>query len=88
MIIPTSVIVPLFLAAFVLLSFQYFVVNPDRRLLNLRFALMASDIVLTLVYVLTPDRHTSLLSKVFLALGVSWLAMALLLLRTLPPPKH
>lgn len=88
MIIPAGVILLLFLVAFLLLIFQYFVVSPDRRLLNLHFLLMAGDIILMFVYILKLDLHTPLLSKIFLALGLFWLAAALLLLRTMPPPKH
>jgi len=88
MMIPAGVILLLFLAAFVLSAFQYFVANPDRRLLDLRFFLMASDIILMFVYIMKLDFHTPLFSKIFLALGLFWLTTALLLLRTLPPPKH
>ena len=87
MIIPTGAIIPLFMVTFFLLAFQYYVVNPDRRMLNLRFVLMASDIILMFVYLMMLDLHTPLFSMVFLALGLFWLATALLLLRTLPPPK-
>ena len=88
MIIPAGVILLLLLVAFLLLSFQYFVVNPDRRLLDPRFLLMASDVVLMFVYIVNLDLHTPLFSMIFLALGLFWLITALLLLRTMPPPKH
>jgi len=88
MIAPTGAIIPLFLVAFVLLAFQYFRLNPDRRLLNLHFTLMAGGLVLAFIYILAPDIHTPLVSMVFLALGLFWLVITLLLFRTLPPPKH
>jgi len=88
MIVPIGAIIPLFLVAFVLLAFQYLRVDPDRRLLNLHFVLMASGIILMFVYIMMLDLHTHLFSMVFLALGLFWLATALLLLRTMPPPKH
>ncbi len=88
MIIPAGVILLLLLVAFLLLSWQYFMVSPDRRLLNSRFLLMASDVILMFVYIVKLDFHTPLFSKIFLALGLLWLTSALLLLRTMPPPKH
>jgi hypothetical protein len=85
MIIPTAVIVPLFLVSFVLLAFQYFRINPDRRLLNLHFALMIGAIVLLLVQIAMPGRPLSL---VLFLLGLCWLGFSLFLLRRLPPPRH
>lgn len=87
MIIPAGVILALFLAAFMLLSWQYFVVNPDRRVLEPRFLLMTGDVILMLVYIMKLDLHAPLFSKIFLALGLFWLITALLLLRTMPPPR-
>jgi hypothetical protein len=83
--IPTAAIVPLFLVSFVVLAFQYFRVNPDRRLLNLRFGLMAGAIVLALVQIAYPGRPLSL---VLLLLGLFWLVYSLYLLRGLPPARH
>jgi hypothetical protein len=85
MIIPTAVIVPLFLVSFVLLAFQYFRINPDRRLLNLHFGLMMGAIVLALVQVGYPGRP---MSMVLLLLGLCLLGFSLYLLRRLPPPRH
>jgi hypothetical protein len=56
--IPTAAIVPLFLISFVLLAFQYFRINPDRRLLNLHFGLMIGAIVFALVQVAYPGGHS------------------------------
>jgi hypothetical protein len=85
MIIPTAVIVPLFLVSFVLLAFQYFRINPDRRLLNLHFGLMIGAIVLLLLQVAYPGRP---LSVVLFVLALFWLGFTLYLLRRLPPPRH
>jgi hypothetical protein len=85
MMIPTAAIVPLFLVSFVVLAFQYFRVNPDRRLLNLRFGLMIGAIALALVQVGFPGWPLSL---VLLLLGLFWLAYSLYLLRGLPPARH
>jgi len=85
--IPTGVILPCFLAAFVWLAYQYFVVNPDRRLLDARFILMAGAIVLNLAYLLVTP-HTGIFPLVFLLLGLGWLGAALVLHRRMPPPKY
>ena len=78
---------PCFLAAFVWLAYQYFVVNPDRRLLNARFMLMAGAIVLTFLYLMVGLLQTGILPLVFLLLGLAWLGAALVLHRRMPPPK-
>jgi hypothetical protein len=83
--IPTAAIIPLFLISFVVLAFQYFRVNPDRRLLNLRFGLMVGAIILTFVQVAFPGGPLSL---VLLLLGLFWLTYSLYLLRGLPPARH
>ena len=85
MIIPTAVIVPFYLVSFCLLAFQYFRINPDRRLLNLHFALMIGAIILLLVQIAVPDRPLSL--ALFL-LGLCWLGISLYLERNLPPARH
>ncbi len=85
MIIPTAVIVPLFLISFGLLAFQYFRISPDRRLLNMHFALMICAIILLLVQIMMPGRPLSL---VLFLLGLFWLGFSLYLLRRLPPPRH
>ena len=40
--IPNAVIIPLLIATFIMLAFQYFRVDPERRVMNLRFGLMFS----------------------------------------------
>jgi hypothetical protein len=83
--IPTAAIVPLFLISFVLLTFQYFRINPDRRLLNLHFGLMIGAIVFALVQVAYPGWPQSM---VLLVVGLCWLGFSLYLLRLMPPPRH
>jgi hypothetical protein len=88
MYIPTGVILPCFLAAFVWLAYQYLVVNPDRRLLNVRFMLMIGAILLTLVYLMVGSLQTGIFPLVFLLLGLAWLGVAFVLQRFMPPPKY
>jgi hypothetical protein len=83
--IPTSVIVPIYIASFILLAYQYFRIDPDRRLLNPHFGLMLGAIVLMLVQVLLPDPS---LSMVLFLLALFWLGLSLYLFRHLPPPRH
>jgi glucan phosphoethanolaminetransferase (alkaline phosphatase superfamily) len=85
MSIPNGVIVPLFLLSFVALYYQYFRINPDRRLLNMRFGLMAGAVVLTVASVFMTDWP---LSPVFFVLGLLWLGLSLYLLRFLPPREN
>jgi hypothetical protein len=84
MIIPTAVVIPLYLVSFGLLAFQYFRISPDRRLLNMHFALMIGAIMLLLVQVAMPDWP---LSMVLFLLGLFWLVLSLYLLRLMPPPR-
>jgi hypothetical protein len=82
--ISTSAIVPFYLISFVLLSFQYFRLNPDRRLLNVHFGLMLGAIILMLVQILLPR---PLLSVALFLTALVWLGVAIYLFRQLPPPR-
>ncbi len=82
-----TIIILLFLAAFLLTVWQYFTIDPKRRVLNLRFVMMVGAIAAAIGYPLfnvgfPGDRHASWL---FLALGLFWLASAAYLLRHMPP---
>ena len=68
-----------------MLAFEYFRVNPERRVLNLHFGLMGGAVVLMLADVFLVEW---LLSLIFFALALSWLGLSLYLLRHLPPPRH
>jgi hypothetical protein len=85
MIIPTGVIIPFYLISFVLLAFQYFRISPERRLLNMHFALMIGAIILSLVQIATAGQPLSL---VLFLLGLFWLVLSIYLFRFLPPPRH
>jgi hypothetical protein len=85
--VPTAIIVLVFLAAFLLTLWQYFQTDPKRRVLNLRFAMMAGAIVAAIGYPLhnfffPGDRFASWLS---LALGLFWLIVTYYMLRHMPP---
>jgi hypothetical protein len=83
--IPDAAIVPLLIASFIMLAYQYYRVDPVSRVLNLRFALMVGAVVL--IFATVGLDHSSL-SLVFFLLALFWLALALYLFRMMPPPKH
>jgi hypothetical protein len=78
-------IAPLYIASFVMYSFQYFRVNPERRVLNLRFLLMVATVTLQFATVFL-DRLG--LSPVFFLLALFLLGLSFYLLRFMPPPSH
>lgn len=89
-VIPTILIFLPFLAAFCLTTWQYYQIDPRRRILNLRFMLMASAIVAMFFYLFhvfnyPDDRRTS---WIFEALGVIWLGWSWWLLRRMPPREN
>ena len=82
--IPSGVIVPLFLASFVLFGVQYYRLNHDRRLMNLQFGMMLGAIVLMLTVVFF---RGALFSWVLFLLGLLWIGLSIYLLRKLPPAR-
>jgi hypothetical protein len=78
-------IIPLFIASFILFSFQYFRINPERRVLDLRFLMMMGAVVLLFTTVSLRNRSLSL---VFFLLALFSLGLSLYLLRMMPPPKR
>jgi hypothetical protein len=80
--IPSGAIVPLYMVSFVLLYRQYYRINPDRRLLNLHFVLMAGAIVLIFA---TVSMANWSLSLIFFALALLWFGLSIYLQRQLPP---
>jgi hypothetical protein len=85
MYIPNGVIVPLYIASFVSLYYQYYRINPDRRVVNLRFGLMTGAVVLMLATVILVDWSLSL---IFFVLALVWFVLSLYLFRYLPPREH
>jgi multisubunit Na+/H+ antiporter MnhB subunit len=77
-------IIPLYIVSFVLFAFQYYRVNPERRILNLRFLMMMGAVVLLFT---AGALNAPSLSPVFFLLALIWLGLALFLLRFLPPPR-
>jgi hypothetical protein len=83
--IPNFAIVPIYIVSFIILLVQYFRINPDRRLLNLRFVLMMGAVALLFCTVFFSRTHFSL---AFFLLALFWLGLSLYLFRMMPPPKH
>ena len=81
--ISSFAIAPLLVASFVICAFQYYRVNPDRRLLNLRFGMMLGAVVLLFAVIGKPRWSLELF-----VLAIVWLGLSIYLLRSLPPAKH
>ena len=82
--IPNGAIMPLYIVSFIMLAFQYFRVNPERRVLDLRFGLMVGAVVLMFATVFLGNLPLSL---VFFLLALFWLGLTLVLFRHIPPPR-
>lgn len=81
--IPSGAIIPFFLASFVMQAFQYYRLDPDRRLINAQFAMMLGAVLLTFADVFQPQW-----SLVYFVLALCWLGLSIYLLRRMPPPRH
>jgi hypothetical protein len=84
--VPEVIIIPPFLVAFVLATWQYLKIDPKRRILNVRFALMAGATIAAFgypiyTYYYPEDRRASWL---LLALGLFWMATTYYLFRRMP----
>jgi uncharacterized membrane protein YccC len=86
-IVPTTIIFLLFLVAFCMAVWQYYQIDPRRRIFNQRFGVMAGCIVAMLFYVLRINAYPDdwRMSWIFLGLGVGALAYARFLSRRMPP---
>ena len=81
--ISSFAIAPLFIASFALAAFQYFRINPERRLLNPQFGLMLGAVVFAIAAGTVPQW-----SYVLFVMSIIWLATTLYMFRMMPPPKH
>ena len=84
MVIPTGVVMPIAIASFLVLLFQYWRINPEKRLLNLQFPLMIGALALMVLEISFAGQSVTL---VFFLLASLVLAIAVFLLRFLPPPR-
>jgi hypothetical protein len=84
--VPRTIIILLFIAAFLMTFWQYYRIDAARRVLNLRFALMVSAIAGAIGYIFFSQFHPDnrQVSWVFLALALLWLATSYHLLRRMP----
>jgi hypothetical protein len=90
MVVPTVIIIPLFLAAFVMLAWQYQQIDPRRRILNLRFGAMIGAFIAIIYYVFYVhfDPGDSSMSWIFLGLALFWLWWARYMMRRMPPREN
>ena len=80
--IPSWVIIPLYIVSFLLQFFQYYRIDPARRVLNPQFALMTGALVLMFTVIMLGNKSLSL---IFFFLALLWLGLSIYLLRR---PKH
>lgn len=93
MIIPTGLIMVLLLAAFVLTCFQYYRADPQRRVVEPRFAIMAVTAVIAISYPIASGLvqsrpHLAELSYIYLVAALVCLGGSYFLLRRMPPKPH
>lgn len=79
-IIPTFAIVPVLIAAFVILACDIYILNPSNYVLNIRFILMFSAVAMMFLQILLSNLLPWLSFPLFL-LGLVWLAAAIVLMR-------
>lgn len=84
--IPSGLIIPFYIVSFLLLAYQYYQIDPERRVLNLHFGLMVGAVGLIFAAVLLPNPSFSI---IFFLLALLWLGLSVYLLRgVLNRPKH
>ena len=77
-------IVPLCVVTFVMFAYQYFRINPERRVLNPQFGLMVSTIVLMIGAVYASREALAL---ILFTLTLLLFGLSIYLARKLPPPR-
>ena len=93
MIIPSGIIMPLFFVGFIMTCYQYYHIDPRRRILNLRFLIMAVTTVGAVSFPVVQNYYggTALLAPLtegYTAAGVLCLVAAYVLLKRMPPAEH
>jgi hypothetical protein len=81
--VPSGFIIPFFLVSFVMLSVQYYRLNPDRRVFNAQFSLMMGAVALTFADIFQPQW-----ALIYFVLGLCWLGLTIYLQRHMPPPRN
>ncbi|HET8997132.1 MAG TPA: hypothetical protein VFN42_10745 [Acetobacteraceae bacterium] len=93
MIIPSGIIMPLFFVGFAMTCYQYYHIDPRRRVLNLRFAIMAVTTVgavsfPVVQYLYGQKALLAPVSQGYTAAGVLCLVLSYILLKRMPPAEH
>lgn len=88
--VPTSIISLLFVAAFLLTLWQYFRIDPRRRILNLRFVMMICAVTAAIGYPVFVANHRAGRHASWWVLGLAlfWLASSYYMSRRMPPPEQ
>lgn len=93
MIIPSGIVMPLFFVGFAMTCYQYYHVDPRRRILNLRFLIMAVTTIGAISFPVVQYIYDSRalwapLSQGYTAAGVACLVLSYVLLKRMPPAEH
>jgi len=83
--VPTGAIIPVFIVSFIVLAYQYFRINPDRRVWNLHFGMMFGALLLMIA---TNVLSETWLSPLFFVLALFWLGTSIYLFRQMPPRQR
>jgi len=78
--IPTVAIVPVLIAAFAVLAFDHYRLNPLRPVRNIRFCMMVSAVILMFIQILLSWMSRWISLAIFVT-ALVWLATACLLVR-------
>ena len=93
MVIPSGIIMPLFFVGFLMTGYQYYHIDPRRRVLNLRFLIMAVTTIgavsfPVMQYVYDDRALWASMSQGYTATGVLCLVSSYVLLKRMPPAEH
>jgi hypothetical protein len=81
--IPSVAIIPFCIVSFIIQAWQYYRINPDRRIFNPQFGVMFVAILLMFADVFFGEW-----SAIYFVLAVASLALSLYMIKLMPPPRH
>lgn len=93
MVIPSGIVMPLFFVGFIMTCYQYYHIDPRRRILNLRFLIMAVTTIGAVSFPIAQYFYEAgpLLARVsqgYTAAGMLCLVASWVLLKRMPPAEH
>jgi hypothetical protein len=81
--IPSGAIIPFCILSFIVQAWQYYRINPDRRVFNAQFGMMFGAIV-----VMFADVFLSEWSVIYFVLAVVSASVSVYMIRLMPPSRH